>query len=497
VLYEMHVGTFTAEGTYTAAAAWLPALAEVGINVVELMPVNEFAGRFGWGYDGVDLWAPTHLYGTPDDLRRFVDTAHASGVAVLLDVVYNHLGPDGGYLKKFTHHYFTSKYENEWGEPLNFDGPHCRGVREFFIENAAHWIDEYHFDGLRIDATQSMFDSSSPHVLAEIVTAARAASSGRQLLLVAENEPQDRPILTEHGFDAMWNDDWHHAARVAATGRAEAYYGDYRGTPQELISMARHGFLYQGQRYAWQKKRRGTPSRDLEPQRFVCYLDNHDQVANSARGERIHMLTSPARLRAMTALLLLQPQTPLLFQGQEFAASASFTYFADHEGELAERVATGRHDFLRQFPSLADVDIPLPHARETFESCRLDQSERERNAWAVALHRDLLRLRGEEPFASQRNDILEGSVLGAHALALRWFAGGDADRLLIVNLGADLVLEPAPDPLLAPPLALGGWKLLWSSEDPAYRGTGTTEPEDEHGVWRIAAESAVVMKPRR
>ena len=335
VLYEMHVGTFTREGTYAAAMEHFPTLADTGINVIELMPVNEFPGEFGWGYDGVDLWAPTRLYGTPDDLRRFVDEAHANGIAVILDVVYNHLGPDGSYLTKFTPDYVTTKYENEWGEAVNFA---ARGVREFVCENAAYWIDEFHFDGLRVDATQSMFDESEPHILRELTDAVRAAANGRTTFIVAENEPQNRAIVTEHGFDATWNDDWHHAAMVAITGNREAYYVDYLGKPQEFVSMAKLGFLYQGQWYSWQKKKRGTSSIDIPPEKLVVFLQNHDQVANSERGERIYN-------GAMTAFLLLQPQTPLLFQGQEFGATTPFTYFADHEPELAAKVVKGATSF--------------------------------------------------------------------------------------------------------------------------------------------------------
>ncbi|HEY0140766.1 MAG TPA: malto-oligosyltrehalose trehalohydrolase [Thermoanaerobaculia bacterium] len=488
VLYEMHFGTFTPEGTYTAAIEQLDALADLGVTVLEVMPVNEFPGTFGWGYDGVDIWAPTRLYGTPDDFRRFVDAAHARGLAVVLDVVYNHLGPDGCYLSKFTPAYFTDKYKNEWGDPLNFDGEESHGVREFFRENAAYWIDEFHLDGMRLDATQSLFDDSATHIIREIVEACRAAAGDRRVLMVAENEPQDRKLLTEYGLDTMWNDDWHHAARVALTGRNEAYYSDYTGRPQELISMARLGFLYQGQRYKWQKKRRGTPSFDLEPRSLVCYLQNHDQIANSATGARLQTLTSPGRLRAMTALLLLQPQTPMLFQGQEFAASAPFLYFADHTEKLAQSVAEGRRDFVSQFPSVkaAQELLRLPHERATFESCKLDHAEREQHAEAFRLHRDLLRMRREWPHDAR----LEGAVLGEECLALRWLA--EDDRLLIVNLGRALHLDPAPEPLLAPPSGAERWKLAWSTEAPEYGGTGTPELDTEEN-WRIPAQAAVVL----
>jgi maltooligosyltrehalose trehalohydrolase len=473
VLYEMHVGTFTAEGTYAAAIEHLDALATLGVTVLELMPVNDFAGRFGWGYDGVDLWAPMRLYGRPEELRRFVDEAHARGLAVIHDVVYNHLGPDGCYLSKFTPHYFTKKYENEWGEAINFDSQEAHGVREFFAENAAYWIDEFHFDGLRIDATQSIFDESDPHILREI----RDRVPG---LLVAENEPEDTRLIRELGFDAMWNDDWHHAARVAATGRSEAYYTDYRGRAQEFVSMAKRGFLYQGQYYQWQKKRRGTPSYDLRPEHFVCYLQNHDQIANSATGARLHELTSPGRLRALTALLLLQPQIPMLFQGQEFGARSPFLFFADHVPELAEKVRKGRREFLEQFPSIKGAELAAPDDEATFLACKLDRSQQDEAA--VALHRELLALRRQMPFEA----TLEGATLTDDCLALRWL--GDDQRLLIVNLGRELHFDPAPEPLLAPAPGFSRWQTVWCSE-------ASPEPESEDGTWRIAGETAVLLKP--
>ncbi len=384
----MHIGTFTPEGTYAAAAERLPLLADVGVTVIELMPVADFAGRFGWGYDGVDLWAPTHLYGRPDDLRRFVDRAHALGIGVILDVVYNHFGPDGNYLTQFSNTYFSDKYENEWGEPINFDGPGSAGVRELCVENAGYWVQEFHFDGLRLDATQQIFDASPDHLVAAIARRVRAAAGGRGCLLVAENEPQETrmvraPEAGGYGLDALWNDDFHHAARVALTGHNEAYYSDYRGTPQEILSAVKWGYLYQGQRYAWQNERRGTPALDLPANAFVTFLENHDQVANSVRGERLTTLTSPGMLRAMTAVVLLGPATPMLFQGQEWGSTRPFVYFADHKPELAKAVDEGRRKFLSQFPSCAteaaQAQVLTPHHEATFAACKLDWAERERN----------------------------------------------------------------------------------------------------------------------
>jgi maltooligosyltrehalose trehalohydrolase len=502
VIYEMHVGTFTKEGTYAAAAEQLGELKDLGITVLELMPVAEFPGRFGWGYDGVNLWAPTRLYGTPDDLRRFVDQAHTHGIAVILDVVYNHLGPDGNYLKCFARDYFTDKYKNEWGEAINFDGPNSGPVREYFVQNAAYWIEEFRFDGLRLDATQQIFDESERHVIAELTENARAVAKQRQrsILVVAENEPQQALVVqpTEdggYGCDALWNDDFHHAARAAMTGRREAYYFDYRGTPQELISALKWGYLYQGQHYYWQKKRRGSAALKLRSTHYVTYLQNHDQVANSLRGQRCTETGPVALVRAVTGLMLLAPATPMLFQGQEFAASTPFLYFADHEPELAKLVSSGRREFLQQFPSIAmaleTAPIPEPHELETFERCILDFSERETHAAMYALHKDLLKLRREDAaFREQNGDLVHGAVLSPEALVLRFFCE-DGDRLLVANLGADLELRPAPEPLLGAPCDCE-WRVLWSSEDPRYGGGGYAAPESD-GVWRLPARSTFAL----
>jgi maltooligosyltrehalose trehalohydrolase len=500
VLYEMHVGTFTPEGTYRAAARYLPRLADLGITALAIMPVADFRGNYGWGYDGVNLFAPTRLYGRPDDLRYLVDQAHAHGLGVILDVVYNHLGAGGEFLKQFAPDYFTDRYENEWGEALNFDGPNAAGVREYIASNAGYWVKEFHVDGLRLDATQQVFDSSSPHILAEVSCRVREAACGRDTLIVGENEPQDITLLERAGdggceIDTLWNDDFHHTAMVALTCRNEAYYSDHRGAPQELISAAKWGYLFQGQRYQWQGKRRGTPVLDLPPTAFVNYLQNHDQVANSGRGLRVHRLTSPGRLRAMTALWLLMPQTPMFFQGQEFAANSPFLYFADRPAD-AETIAQGRAEFLAQFPSLATPEmasrLPPPGLRETFAAARLDHAQFDRHREMVALHRDLLALRKSDPaFSTSRPRGLDGAVLGDRALVLRYFCDA-GDRLVLVNLGVDLHLTPAPEPLLAPPRR-AHWELLWSSERCEYGGAGTPTVEAE-GDWRLPGESTVVFK---
>ncbi|WP_246457492.1 malto-oligosyltrehalose trehalohydrolase [Azospirillum oryzae] len=512
VIYEMHIGTFTHDGTWDAALRELPALADLGVTVLEVMPVSEFPGRFGWGYDGVNLFAPTRLYGDPDAMRRFVDGAHRLGLAVILDVVYNHFGPDGNYLKCFADDYFTDRYKNDWGESINFDGPNSKPVREFFLCNAAYWIAEYHLDGLRLDATQSIFDSSEergePHILTEISLTVRKAADGRATILVGENEPQHASMVKPAeeggcGLCAIWNDDLHHSAVVALTGRNEAYYSDYRGTPQEFVSALKYGFLYQGQWYRWQGKRRGMPALAMPRPAFVNFLQNHDQIANSARGSRLHALTAPGLLRAMTALILLGPGTPMLFQGQEFAAGAPFLYFADHKPDLAVLVETGRAEFLAQFPSIAEpamsAGLPKPQAEDSFTRCKLDHREREANAAVWTMHRDLLRLRREDAvFAAQRVGGLDGAVLGEESFVLRFFGEEEGDdRLVLVNLGRDLTLRALAEPLLAPPFVDGAWTVLWSSEEPVYGGGGSAAVEQPDGAWRLPGHAALVLAPAR
>src|ERR1700726_1392875 len=378
IIYEIHIGTFTPEGTWRSAAEQLAELKRIGISVIEVMPIADFPGKFGWGYDGVDLFAPTRLYGTPDDLRYFVNRAHSLGLAVILDVVYNHFGPDGNYLGVYSDDYFNTERETDWGGCINFDGPNSGPLREFFITNARYWIEEFHFDGFRLDATESIFDKSGEHILGAVGRAARSAAARRSIILVAENERQDVKLIrprSEGGddLDGVWNDDLHHSAFVALTGRREAYCTDYFGAPQEFISAAKYGYLFQGQPYSWQQAPRGTLALGAPPEAFVAFVENHDQVSNTLAGQRVRFETSPGRYRAMTALLLLGPWTPLLFQGQEFGTSKPFVYFSDvGDDKLREAVRKGRFEFLSQFPSLASPQtqkqLPILSDRDSFIS---------------------------------------------------------------------------------------------------------------------------------
>src|SRR5262245_13159276 len=503
IFYEMHIGTFTREGTWCAAAEQLAELARIGITVIEMMPVAEFPGKFGWGYDGVDPFAPSHLYGTPDDLRAFIDRAHTLALGVILDVVYNHFGPDGNYLGIFSDDYLLRGKGHEWGDVINFDGPNSGPVREFFITNGRYWIEEFHFDGFRFDATHAIRDESDEYIIGAVGRAAREAAGSRSIILIAENDLQEtrmaRPrIQGGDGLDGIWNDDFHHSAVVALTGREEGYFADYLGTPQEFISAVKYGFLYQGQAPSWRKVLRGTPTFGIPADAFVCFIENHDQIANTGPGDRPRFHTSPGRYCAMTALLLLGPWTPLLFQGEEFAASSPFLFFAD-AGDASVRNATrrGRAELLAPFLSLTCEEIlrglPAPDDPKAFSRCKLDFSERQENRQLYDLHIDLLRLRREDSrFREQGSGGLGGAVLGPASFVLRYFSKINDDRLLMINFGERQVLHPASEPLLAPPPGCG-WETLWTTDSPRYGGASAVAATTLE-QWVLPAESVVVLR---
>ncbi|KKC32604.1 malto-oligosyltrehalose trehalohydrolase [Devosia psychrophila] len=503
VLYELHIGTFTPEGTWLAAKAKLRELRDIGVSVVQVMPVGTFKGHFGWGYDTILPYAPFAPYGLPEDMRAFVDKAHALGIGVILDVVYNHAGL-GDYYGSYSAQYLTDRYETEWGATFNYDGEGADAVRHFIIGNAVYWIEDFHLDGLRIDAAQAMHDASDEHIIAELTRAVRAAAGKRKVYVVVENQPQERKMIEppEHGgygVDSMVSDDFQHAVRVAATGHNDFYYRDYLGTPQELVSALKYGFLYQGQRSDMRNKAYGTYNLDTPPEHFVHFLENHDQVANSARGFRLSTLATPARLRAVTALFLLGPQTPCLFQGQEFGATNPFLYFRGLEDEEARAVAAGRRASLTNFPSVADpamqARLPDPSDGTTFENSKLDWSESERHSGIRALYRDLLAMRREDASFSQSSERrIDGAVIGDAALLMRYFTPDPAGhRLLLLNLGRDLPIGAVAEPLLAP--ADGHrWTLAWSSEHPDYDGAGQ-RPMDPKEFWILPSDCAIVLKP--
>jgi maltooligosyltrehalose trehalohydrolase len=534
IFYEMHIGTFTKEGTWRAAAEQLSELARIGITVIEMMPVAEFPGRFGWGYDGVDLFAPSHLYGTPDDLRAFVDAAHSLGLGVVLDVVYNHFGPDGNYLGVYSDDYLLRGKGHEWGDVINFDGSNSGPVREFFITNGRYWIEEFHFDGFRFDATHAIRDQSNEYIIDAVSLAAREAAGSRSIVLIAENDLQEAKMVRRKGsesrlqaaqggaemsprrvnaelqtsrsevgdgLDGMWNDDFHHSAIVALTGQNVGYFSDYSGKPQEFISAAKHGFLYQGQALSWRKVLRGTPALGVPAEAFVCFIENHDQIANTGTGDRPRFQSSAGRYRAITALLLLGPWTPLLFQGQEFGASSPLLFFADvGDAVVRDAIRKGRAELLEPFLSLNEEEtlrhLPAPDDPEAFSRCKLDFSERETNRELYNLHVDLLKLRCDDSrFRQQESDGIDGAVLGPASFMLRYFSEANDDRLLLVNLGERQVIRPASEPLLAPPVG-SSWKTLWTSDSRRYGGmeaVAMASPEQ----WILPAESMVALQPVR
>ncbi|MET3493374.1 malto-oligosyltrehalose trehalohydrolase [Variovorax boronicumulans] len=389
VVYELHIGTFTEEGTFNAARERLGELAELGITAIELMPLADFPGRRNWGYDGVLQFAPDASYGTPDELKALVDAAHALGLMVLIDVVYNHFGPEGNYLHAYCPEFFNAGKQTPWGAAINFDGPNSRTVRDFFIHNALYWIEEFRFDGMRMDAIHAIRDETQPHIVREIREAIDAGPAHeRQVHLVLENDTNQASMLVRNARGlpeagtAQWNDDLHHAVHVLATGERDGYYADYADDPVNRFALAlAEGFIYQGQASAFRHgELRGEPSKRLPPQAFVSFLQTHDQVGNRAFGERIHALGDPVLVSAAMACLLLSPHVPMLFMGDEFAASTPFQYFCDFGPELAKAVSDGRRSEFGGFAAFADeaarARIPDPNAEATFLASKLRWRER-------------------------------------------------------------------------------------------------------------------------
>jgi maltooligosyltrehalose trehalohydrolase len=444
VIYELHVGCFTPEGTFAAAIERLDALVALGITAIELMPVADFPGRRGWGYDGVLLFAPESRYGTPDDLKRLVAAAHQRGLMVLLDVVYNHFGPDGNYLHAYARTFFNDRVPTPWGAAINLDGPDSDTVRAFFIHNALYWLEEFHLDGLRLDAVHAMHDTSAPHFVDALAAAVRAGPGReRAVHLVLENHANDALRLARDPrgaprlADAQWNDDVHHALHVLATGETDGYYVDFAGEPlRQLGRGLAEGFVFQGEASAYGGGRpRGTPSAHLPPLAFVNSLQTHDQVGNRAFGDRLAQqvaaLQREAPLRALVACLLLAPSPPMLFMGEEYAASTPFRYFCDFNGDLAAAVTAGRRAEFGRFARFADPAsrdrIPDPNAERTFFDSRLDWPERERGAhraW-LALYTELLACRTRE-LVPWLGDARSGhcTLPCAGTLRISWPLGG-------------------------------------------------------------------------
>jgi malto-oligosyltrehalose trehalohydrolase len=495
VVYELHIGTFTPGGTFVSAIERLPHLAALGVTAIELMPVADFAGRRNWGYDGVLLFAPDSSYGTPDDLKRLVQAAHRHGLMIFLDVVYNHFGPEGNFLHAYAPSFFTDRHGTPWGPAINFDGEGSRAVRDFFIHNTLYWLEEFRFDGLRYDAVNRIRDESQPHILDEIAAAAHAGP-GREhpIHLVLENDDNAAHYLhpqQAYGFRAQWNDDVHHALHAAATGESDGYYVDYVPRPAAHLARAlAEGFDYQGAASSFRDgRRRGEPSASLPSTAFVAFLQNHDQVGNRAFGERITALVSPRVARCLTAILLLAPQPPLLFMGQEFAAHTPFQFFCDFGAELAQAVARGRREEFARFGQFTEPAerrrIPDPNDPATFERSRLDWSEASRAEHASWLdyHRELLAIRRSvivPLLAHARGDAARFRELAGAAFEVVWSYREERRLTLVANLGDERVAVNASP---AGRLLHGAPSTGWASADKA----STLEPWSVQWYLREAA----------
>ena len=441
VVYELHVGTFTAAGTFAAARDRLSDLRELGVTAIELMPIAEFAGARNWGYDGVCLYAPSHNYGDPDDLRAFVDAAHGLDLAVILDVVYNHLGPEGAFLPQFHPAYITDRHATPWGGAVNLDGPGSLLVRRFIIDNALSWLCEYRLDGLRVDATHALIDTSETHLVAELVDAVRTAAAWP--VVIHGEDYRNLTVLLEDrtrggwGLDGVWADDFHHVVQRKLAGDAHAYYRDFGGTCEELARIIRQGWLFTGQHSQHERGRRGTDPSRIPMYRFIVCLQNHDQIGNRAMGDRLHHAIDPAAWRAASTILLTSPMTPLLFMGQEWAASTPFQYFTDLEPGLGALVTAGRTGEFKDFPEFADpvgrARIPDPQALETFERSRLDWAERTGNGHreTLALYTELLRLRHAHPALGAASAV-EGEAEAIDADTLRMERKDNAEHFTVV-----------------------------------------------------------------
>ncbi len=486
-IYELHVGTFTREGTLAAAAERLPALVELGITHVEVMPVNAFNGTAGWGYDGVAWYAVHEPYGGPTAFAAFVDAAHRAGLAVVLDGVYNHLGPSGNYLPEFGP-YLTDRYRTPWGEGLNLDGPDSDPVRDFIVGSALAWLGDYHVDGLRLDAVHGLIDTSAVHVLAELADAVDALSTrvGRPLQLVAESDRCDPLTVTPRaaggtGMDAQWADDLHHAIHTTVTGERDGYYLDYAGLP-DVAAVYRSGFLYDGHYSVHRRRSVGAPLGDRPGWRLVTCAQNHDQIGNRARGDRLVTLVGPQLARVAAVLACAAPSVPLLFMGEEHGETRPFQYFTSHpEPELAEAVRTGRREEFASFASFGRAeDVPDPQDPATVERSRLDRARAdtpEGKAWRE-LYRDLLELRRTEPaLGNGRRDLVDVLTVDDEVLALVRRDDGGSAVLLVANLSADRRVLALPD---------GTWRRLL---DTARLDGDETAPQGEREL-AVAPRSA-------
>ncbi|HEX4784362.1 MAG TPA: malto-oligosyltrehalose trehalohydrolase [Candidatus Sulfotelmatobacter sp.] len=487
VFYELHVGTYTPEGTFDAVIARLPELVDLGITTIELMPVAQFPGARNWGYDGVYLFAPQNTYGGPKSLQRLVNAAHQQGLAVALDVVYNHLGPEGNYLSAYGP-YFTDRYRSPWGQAINFDGAGSDEVRRFFIENALYWLEDYHFDALRLDAVHGIFDFGARHLLVELKmeTAKLSQRLGRPIHLIAESDLNDarllhRPERGGYDLDAQWSDDFHHSVHTLLTGENQGYYADFGG-PAPLAATLRDGWYYSGQHSKHRNRRHGNSARGISPARFVVCNQNHDQVGNRAAGERLSTLVDFEAQKLAAGITLLSPFVPLLFMGEEYGETAPFQYFTSHgDPALVEAVRRGRREEFAAFGWTGSV--PDPQDEETFSRSHLNHSlkEKERHRTLFSFYQELIRLREEQELGSPGPRTVR-ELGGCALLVLRQRPSGD---LAMISNFADFRAT-----LNLPDLS-GDWTQLIYSAEARWKG-----PETDRGARiNLAANDEMQLSP--
>lgn len=507
VIYELHVGTFSPAGTFQGVRERLQHVRDLGVTAIELMPIADFPGSRNWGYDGVSLFAPARCYGTPDDLRQLVNEAHALGIAVLLDVVFNHTGPDGSYLSRFSPYYFTGRHPSPWGDGVDVDGEQSAQVREFFIQNALHWVHEYHLDGLRLDATHAIHDQSARHFLAELTTRLHESAPARPIHVIAEDHRNLATMVTPPeefgwGLDAVWADDFHHQVRRLLAGDADGYYRDFTGTTADLAATLRQGWFYTGQYSEHLKEPRGTDPSAIPARRLVVCLQNHDQVGNRALGDRLHHQIDAAAFRAASVVLLTAPQTPLLFMGQEWAATSPFQYFTDHEAGLGRLVTEGRRREFKDFAAFAEAGaeaaIPDPQAETTFLGSRLDWSEPEREPHAsmMRLYAAVLAFRHRE---LEREDTsgFSADAYDADTLIMSWTPSAGDHHLVVVRLRGAGMVDTGRSELATRTIA--PWVAVLTSEDREFTVSPAPATISGTGVAPLiafAGPAAVIFRAR-
>ncbi|AVA25167.1 malto-oligosyltrehalose trehalohydrolase [Rhizobium sp. NXC24] len=450
VIYELHVGAFTEAGTFLSAIEKLYHLQRLGITAIQLMPLSDFSGRYGWGYDGVLPYAPDSSYGRPEDLKMLVDAAHERGICVFLDVVYNHFGPDGNYLPTYAP-IFSNRHKSPWGNGLNYDGEGSRFVRDFVIQNAIYWLSVFRMDGLRLDAVHAIKDDSDPHVLNELADSVRQALSDRHIHLILENEDNNSGLLARdpHGkpshFTAQWNDDIHHALHVAATGETFGYYRDYVDYRSHIGRALTEGFVFQGEHMGYRGRSRGSPSAGLPPTAFISFMQNHDQIGNRAMGDRMVTSHSIEAIKAIAAVYLLSPQIPMLFMGEEWGATTPFPFFCDFDEELNSKVRLGRKEELSRLPGFDAEDAPDPTSEATFRSAKLRWDEAEQDKALNAYYERLITLRREKivPLLPHAQGHSAVHAKSGSLVQVTWRLG-QAKLGLIANLSDQAIAAPIP-----------------------------------------------------